>query len=466
MSSPSLDHCHFSGLAGGGMSALAWYLRLSGRAVSGSDRTFDQGRQADQRKAFEDAGIRVLPQDGSGLTADHTALIVSTAIEGDSPEISRARALDIPVLHRSELLALLSREKKTIAVSGTSGKSTVTGMIWHVLEAAGLAPSLITGANLPSLTDKGLPGNAFFGAGEWLVIEADESDGSLVRYHPEVAVLLNIEKDHQEIDALMPLFRTFRAQAKRAVIHQTDMRCLSLKKQGDVFFDKHSAVGNAIVDPVFGDWSSSFRWEGVAFEIPVPGRHNVENALAAIATGDLIGLTPEMCARGLRNFRGVERRYVRVGEARGVTVVDDFAHNPAKVRAALETAKGLARGQGDKSGKAGRVLAIFHPHGFAPMKLIGRDMMDYAAQVLGPEDHLYLPPIYYAGGTADQSISSADLVAHLNLRAGRAAGTALDSKDAVIAAIAAAARPGDVVLSMGARDPALGEFAQRLLAAL
>ncbi len=451
------------------MSALAWYLRFSGRAVSGSDRAFDQGRQGEQRAAFESHGIVVTPQDGSGLTAQHTALVVSTAIEGDSPEILQARALSVPVLHRSELLAAIASERKTIAVAGTSGKSTVTGMVWQVLDAGGLAPSLITGANLPSLTERGLPGNAFAGNATdpgkpnepgWLVIEADESDGSLVRYHPEVAVLLNIEKDHQEIDALMPLFRTFRIQSKRAVIHQTDFRCLSLKKQGDVFFDEHSAAGVSVVDPVFEEWSVSFRWEGVAFEVPVPGRHNLENALAALAVGRMLGIAPEACARGLRAFRGVERRYVRVGEANGITVVDDFAHNPAKVKAALETAKGLAFKQNR------RVLAIFHPHGFAPMKLIGRDMMEAAATVLGPEDKLYLPEIYYAGGTADKSISSADLVAHLNRITGRETGIFLESKDAVLAAVAATARPGDFVISMGARDPALGDFAKLLFQAI
>jgi UDP-N-acetylmuramate-alanine ligase len=469
---PSLAHCHISGLAGGGMSALAWYLRFSGREVSGSDRAFDQGGQASQRAAFEAHGIRVTPQDGSGLTAAHTALVVSTAIEGGSPEIARARALNIPVLHRSELLAALASEKKTIAVAGTSGKSTVTGMLWHVLEAGGLAPSLITGANLPSLTERGLPGNAFAGTGPdekgWLAIEADESDGSLVRYHPEVAVLLNIEKDHQEIDALMPLFRTFREQSKRAVIHQADPRCLSLAKPGDVFFDgrhgQEQAAGIPVVDPVHEEWESRFTWDGVPFVIPVPGRHNVENALAAIATGRLLGVSAEACARGLRAFRGVERRYVRVGEARGVTVVDDFAHNPAKVRAALETAKGSAFSKNRPLER--RVLAIFHPHGFAPMKLIGRDMMESAATVLGPGDKLYLPEIYYAGGTADKSISSADLVAHLNAITGRETGVFLAAKDDVIAAVAAAAKPGDFVLSMGARDPSLGDFARRLLTAL
>src|SRR5690606_30948246 len=356
-SSPSLDRCHFSGLAGGGMSALAWYLRQGGHVVSGSDRSFDRQDPAvaATRAAMERAGMTITPQDGSGVTAATTALIVSTAIEGGSPEIARARELGVPVLHRSELLALLADARKTIAVAGTSGKSTVTGMIWHVLEAGGLAPSLITGANLPSLTRRGLPGNAFAGAAQdpsrpgepgWLVMEADESDGSLVRYHPEIAVLLNIEKDHQEVSELMPLFRTFRAQSQRAVINQTDLRCLSLKKVGDSFFDGLSAGGVAVGDPLFGGWSTSFRWDGADFEVPVPGRHNLENALAAVATGRLLGVSAEACARGLRAFAGVERRHVRVGEARGITVIDDFAHNPAKVKAALSTAVTAVRDRG------------------------------------------------------------------------------------------------------------------------
>ncbi len=450
---------------------MAWYLRLGGQSVSGSDRSFDRNDPAvaQTRAAMEQAGILITPQDGSGVTAQTSALIVSTAIEGGSPEITRAQSLGVPVLHRSELLAQLAAARKTIAVAGTSGKSTVTGMIYHVLEAGGLSPSLITGANLPSLTKRGLPGNGTAGAAQdplkptepgWLVIEADESDGSLVRYHPEVAVLLNIEKDHQEVSELMPLFRTFRGQSKRAVINQTDLRCLSLKKLGDSFFDGRSAGGVAVGDPVFGEWSTSFRYDGVDCVVPVPGQHNLENALAAIATGRMLGVSTADCARGLAAFEGVERRYIRVGETRGITVVDDFAHNPAKVRAALETAKGKALGLHR------RVLAVFHPHGFAPMKLVGRDIMEEAAKVLGPDDLLYLPDIYYAGGTADQSISSADLVSHLNAITGRAVGVHLKTKDEVIASIAQAARAGDAVISMGARDPSLGDFAVRLFAAL
>jgi UDP-N-acetylmuramate-alanine ligase len=354
-----------------------------------------------------------------------------------------------------------------VAVAGTSGKSTVSGMAWHVLESGGLQPSLITGANLPSLQERGLLGNAYAGKGEWLVIEADESDGSLVRYRPEIALLLNIEKDHQEVAELMPLFRQFRSQSKRAVINQSDMRCLGLKQLGDVFFDRTSAAGTGLRDLVLNDWGSTFALDGTSFTLHVPGRHNVENALAAIALGRTLGISFDDCARGLRNFKGVERRFIRVGETRagevrGITVIDDFAHNPAKVKAALETARALA------AKNDGRLLAVFHPHGFAPMKLMGRDIMDSAASVLREGDRLFLPEIYYAGGTADKTISSADLIDHLNARSASSStlGTFLKSKAAVSAAVAAEARPGDVVLSMGARDPDLGAFAANLLAAL
>lgn len=445
------------------MSALAQYLRFTGHEVSGSDRGFDRGGEADKRAYFEHHGIQIFPQDGSGLgnlKTGHSALIVSTAIESDNPEIRRARELGIPILHRSELLARLCGEKKTVAVAGTSGKSTVAGMAYHVLEAGGLSPSLITGANLLSLQDQGLLGNAFAGKGDWLVIEADESDGSLTRYEPEVGLFLNIEKDHQEIEALMPLFRTFRSQCKRAVLNDRDPRCLALKQPGDAVFDRESLEGVAIENPVFEEWSSTFMLSGELFEIPVPGRHNVENALAAIALGKLLGISLADCAKGLGRFQGVERRFIRVGEPRGITVVDDFAHNPAKVKAALETAKGKTRG------KNRRVLAIFHPHGYAPMKLMGRDIMDAMAEVLSAEDRVFLPEIYYVGGTADQTISSKDLVEYLNVRTSGPVGRFFASKDEVLHAVAAEAHAGDFVISMGARDPDLNRFALKLVQAL
>ncbi|HLP42105.1 MAG TPA: Mur ligase domain-containing protein, partial [Fibrobacteria bacterium] len=205
----NLSHAFFSGIAGTGMSALAQYLAFQGHPVSGSDRSLDRGAEADKRAYFERLGIRLVPQDGKGL-AGCSCLVVSTAIESQNPEVQAAGAQGIPVVHRSDLLAHLASLKKTVAVSGTSGKSTVSGMTYHVLAAGGLSPSLITGANLASLKAEGFLGNAKAGTGDWLVIEADESDGSLIKYRPEIGLVLNVEKDHKEISELIPLFRQFR----------------------------------------------------------------------------------------------------------------------------------------------------------------------------------------------------------------------------------------------------------------
>jgi UDP-N-acetylmuramate--alanine ligase len=472
---PHLQRPHFSGIAGTGMSALAEWMLRRGYAISGSDRSFDRGQEQAKRAHFLNLGASLHPQDGSGLTSA-TCLVVSTAIENSNPEVKAALERHLPVVHRSDLLQAIAASLQTVAISGTSGKSTVTGMAFHVLEAGGLGPSLISGANLPSIAERGMLGNAWAGKGHWLVMEADESDGTLVRYHPRIGVVLNIEKDHKEIAELRPLFTTFRSQTTGALIYGADdAEATALfaappnpakpMTSGivEASFDSKGITWQGrrltLTDLRLEDWSSSFNLDGSAFHLSLPGHHNVMNALAAITVGLAAGLTLQQAADGLRAFKGVERRHIRVGEVRGITVVDDFAHNPAKVRACLTAVKNLAQ--------KGRVLAVFHPHGFAPMKLMGRDIMDEAAAVLGPEDRLFLPDIYYAGGTADTSISSSDLANHLNLsHPNKAIARHLPTKAQVAAALVAKARPGDVLVNMGARDPGLGAFASELLKAL
>lgn len=453
----NLSHAFFSGIAGTGMSALAQYLAFQGHPVSGSDRSLDRGAEADKRAYFERLGIHLVPQDGKGL-AGCSCLVVSTAIESQNPEVQAAGAHGIPVVHRSDLLAHLASLKKTVAVSGTSGKSTVSGMTYHALAAGGLSPSLITGANLASLKAEGLLGNAKAGTGDWLVIEADESDGSLIKYRPEIGLMLNVEKDHKEISELIPLFRQFRDQSRTVIVNGSDPHCRDLARNGDLRFHPSAVAEGAAEDLRLGDWGSTFTMAGTAFNLHVPGRHNVANAMAAIAVGRAAGVSLADCARGLATYRGVERRHARVGEVRGITVVDDFAHNPAKVRACLETVKTTA------DGSRRRILAVFHPHGFAPMKLLGEDLVREVAAALGTSDRLFMPEIYYAGGTADKTISSADLIASLNRL--KPIGAFYPTKEEVIAAMVAEARPGDWLVSMGARDPALGDFATRLFEAL
>ena len=199
----------FVGVAGSGMSAIAEYLAGKGFSISGSDRKFSSADGDALRAQLEMTGVKVFPQDGSGIQKNLSAIVVSSAIEESNPDIKRALELGIPRMHRSEMLAKISESVKTICVSGTSGKSSVTGMIWHILHEAGLSPSILSGAALVSLEKQGRIGNSFTGSGEWLVAEADESDGTLVRYSPEIGVILNIGKDHKEIAELQEIFATF-----------------------------------------------------------------------------------------------------------------------------------------------------------------------------------------------------------------------------------------------------------------
>ncbi len=208
---------HYAGLGGAGMSALAQFQLMTGGKASGSDRAFDRGERATLRGQLERLGIEVLPQDGSGLSPDCAALVVSTAVEDKVPDVVAARALDIPIIHRSELLAHFVAAYRSIAVTGTSGKSTVTAMIFAILSGTARDPSVITGGDLPELSTQGLPGNAWAGRSDLLVVEADESDGSLVRYTPAIGVILNLQRDHKEMAEVARMFATLRARAREAL---------------------------------------------------------------------------------------------------------------------------------------------------------------------------------------------------------------------------------------------------------
>jgi UDP-N-acetylmuramate--alanine ligase len=347
-------------------------------------------------------------------------------------DLARARELGLKVVHRADALSAEVAAHKTIAVAGTSGKSTVVAMIFEILERAGLSPSVITGGALTSLVRRGLVGNAWRGKSDLLVVESDESDGTLVRYRPWLGVFLNVSKDHQSLPELEKLFAQFQANSKNWL----DARAL-----------RASSVEA-------GPRGTRFVIDGLRFFLPVPGLHNLENALAAIAACRQAGVSAVDCAKGLAGFSGVSRRFETVGAARGVEVVDDFAHNPAKVAAALAAAHL----------RSPRVLAVFQLHGFAPARFMRAEFLDAFASALGPEDILWLPEIFYAGGTAAKDVSAADYARELRARGKDA--RFLADRSAIPADAAREARPGDLILLMGARDPGLPRFAKDLLAAL
>jgi len=425
---------HYIGVAGSGMSALAQFQAMAGAKVSGSDRLFVPGGRMETRKQLEQAGIRVLPQDGSGIVPGLDGVVVSTAVEESNPEYALALEKKIPVFHRSRVLSEWVKTFRTVAVAGTSGKSTVTAMIFEILDGCGLSPSLITGGNLLRLAEKGLMGNAFAGKSDILVVETDESDGTLTEYRPAIGVLTNIQKDHKEIPELKALFGKFLSQCGKTVIN------------GD---GRVSAT-----DLELKDSSSSFSVSGVRFWLPLPGRFNVENALAAAAACLALDVPLNKMTGPLRTFKGVARRFQAVGKKRGVTVIDDYAHNPSKVREALSAAHL----------KGGRIIAVFQPHGFGPTRFLKDDFIDAFSGSLAKKDILFMPEIYYAGGTATKDISSRDIVDALKKNGVQA--SFFENREEIIPAIKNAVQKDDLILVMGARDPSLPGFSREILEAV
>lgn len=445
------QHFFFVGIAGTGMSAIAQYLRGVGKKVSGSDRLFGKENKMLIQEQFEKQGIQCFFQDASGLTPDVDVLVVSTAIEESNVEYQRALQLNIPIIKRSELLASISRTKRTIAVGGTSGKSTTTAMIFHVLEQNGFSPSIMSGAGLTSLQEKGLPGNAWVGKSDWLVIEADESDGSIVNYTSEISLLLNMDRDHKEYDELMELFSTFRSHTtKRFIVNQSHPKSRELSVDRSFDFGVNAECGFS------GDgfrqvgFSISFLCNGVEVKMPVIGRHNMENALAAIACCFAVGIDVESSAKSLSSYKGIYRRTQLAGVSRGVSVIDDFAHNPAEVVCAIRACQTVGR----------RVFAWFQPHGFGPLKFMHRELEKEVVQSLRPDDLFILSDVFYAGGTVAKEVTTADVVREIEKNS-RQVLYFPDRKD-MIPYLKENAKEGDVILVMGARDTSLSDFASEI----
>jgi len=450
---PNSGRFHYAGLAGSGMSALAQFQAMTGGTASGSDRAFDRGERSGLRAELETLGITVFAQDGSGVGTDCAALVVSTAVEDHVPDVARARELEIPIVHRSELLAHFVGTHRSIAITGTSGKSTVTAMTYEILRGAGLDPSVITGGDLPLLQAQGLPGNAFAGSSDLLVVEADESDGTLVRYAPAIGVILNLQRDHREPAEVAAMFATLRARAREALVvgdaDNLDRFAGTAIRFG--FSDKADIRGE---DVELDAAASHFRVDDVSFFLPVPGVHNVANALAAIAGARVLGVELADMVEPLAAFKGIGRRFQTIGNSRGIEVVDDFAHNAEKIAAAIRTARLRAK----------RVLAVYQPHGYGPTRFLRPDFVRTFAGELEPHDRLFMLEVFYAGGTATRDFSSADIVAEIAAKGTHA--EFAPSRQWLIARIADEAQAGDLVLVMGARDPSLTELARSILAAV
>lgn len=436
---------YFVGIGGSGMSSLAQILRSRGNWVGGSDRAYDRNQNRAFFRKLKQQGIELFPQNRNSLAPKPDVLVVSTAIEESNRELTRARAELTPVLHRADLLAQLFNQSLGIGIAGTSGKSTVTGMVAAVLDAAGRDPTVVNGGIIKQYVSRTQVGNAKNGSSEVMVVEADESDGSIVRFHSRIAAITNISKDHKEIDELRGLFQTFAENTSGCLILNDDCpNSRGLSSSCAVTFGMHQAA-----DIRQDRTGTRFQACGEAFRIRVPGLHNVSNALAAIAVGKALDIPAAVIRAGLASFRGIRRRLDRVGTRKGITVIDDFAHNPDKISASIEALRSIGA----------RLLVVFQPHGYGPTRFLLPELGRAFSSSLRPADLLVLLDIFDAGGTADRTITSQallDVVCGAQKRYAHSRTEAID-------VLCRTARPGDVIAVMGARDDTLSQFASRIL---
>ena len=443
----------FIGVAGTGMSAVAQYLAGVEKNVCGSDRYFKEGEHNEVKDKLEAAGIQCFLQNGEGINFETDLVVVSTAIEDTVAEVQKAKQLNIPILKRSEVLALIAKSKRTIAIGGTSGKSTTSAMLFNILETSGLQPGIISGAGLVSIIKEGKIGNAKVGTGEWLVIEADESDGSIVQYHPEVGLLLNIDKDHQEIDELMDIFEIFKQNTQQLfVVNQSNSLAKKLSKNSaqDFSADTLNTAGYNVTNFTQKGLVISFKINEQDFSLNTVGKLNMENALAAAAVANQLGVDLKTCSIALEKYEGIYRRHQLLGEKNGVWLIDDYAHNPVKCARSIEACQPIA----DK------VVAWFQPHGYGPTRFLRNDFVTEIAAVLRPQDEIWMSEIFYAGGTAVKDISANDLINDLKALGKNA--YFVEDRNKFLAIAKPHLTNNCVLLLMGARDPDLEQFGKEI----
>jgi UDP-N-acetylmuramate--alanine ligase len=456
----------FCGVGGSGMTPLALIVLARGASVAGSDRALDQGRNAARFDFLRAEGVTLHPQDGSGLVSAEQTLVVSAAVEDSIPDVQAAKRLGCRIVTRAQLLAeLFNAAGVSVGIAGTSGKSTTTAMLAWILTTLGRDPTVVNGAEMLNFVSSEAPfASARVGRGEAFVAEVDESDGSIAGFNPSVAVVNNVSLDHKSMDELRALFGGFAGRAKTAVLNLDNAETAAMRARvvgRAVTFSLHDAGADLwaappSLSPGAIAFTATERKSGETAEVRLrtPGKHNAANALAAIGAAGALGVGLGEAARALAGFAGVRRRLEVVGEAAGVTVIDDFAHNPDKIAATLETLHAFP----------GRLLLMFQPHGYGPLKLMGKALADTFVERLAPDDVLVMPEPVYFGGTVDRSVGSGTIAA--GVAAGARAAFAFADRPACAARLLELARPGDRIVVMGARDDSLSTFAAELLEAL
>jgi UDP-N-acetylmuramate--alanine ligase len=444
---PKLGPIHFVGIGGIGMSGIAEVLHNLGYKVQGSDAS--DGANV---KRLADKGITTFVGHKAENIGEAEVVVVSTAIKRDNPELLAAREQRLPVVRRAEMLAELMRLKRCVAIGGTHGKTTTTTMVAALLEAGGLDPTVINGGIINAYGT-----NARMGDGEWMVVEADESDGTFLKLPADIAVITNIDPEHLDhygsFDAVREAFRKFvenvpfygfgvmctdhpEVQALVGRIEDRRVITYGANAQADVRFTNHRMNGaSSEFDVVIRDRKGR-RTEISGLRLPMPGRHNVSNATAAIAVAHELGLSAEAIKKGLSSFGGVKRRFTHTGSWNGVDIFDDYGHHPVEIKAVLKAARDATKG---------RVIAIAQPHRFTRL----HDLFDDFATCFNEADTVMVAPVYTAGEDPIEGATSDALVARMRAGGHRDA-RYIEGPAAIAPIIRELARPGDFVVFLGA----------------
>lgn len=440
---------HFVGIGGIGMSGIAEVMHNLGYSVQGSD--IAEGYVVEGLRA---RGIKVMIGHKAENLGDAAVVVTSTAVKRDNPEVAAALESRVPVVRRAEMLAELMRLKRTVAVAGTHGKTTTTSLVAALLDAGGVDPTVINGGIINSYGS-----NARLGESEWMVVEADESDGSFLRLDGTIAVVTNIDPEHLDhygsFDAIKDAFVEFienvpfygcavlcidHPEVQAVIPKVRDRRVVTygFSAQADVRGENVTPFpgGNRFDVVIRQRDGSQRRIEGI--ELPMPGRHNVQNALAAVGVAVEMGCADSVIQTGFAKFGGVKRRFTKVGEIDGVTIIDDYGHHPVEIRAVLAAAR---------EGVQNRVIAVVQPHRFTRL----RDHLEEFQAAFNDADMVYAAPVYAAGEAPIDGVNSAALIDGIKARGHRSAHL-IASADALAAELANVAQPGDMVVCLGAGD--------------
>ncbi len=449
----------FCGVGGSGMMPLALILRSKGYTVYGSDRDNDKNPNGSKFELLNDCGVKIFPQDGSGMDEQVGCLVVSSAIEDSIPDVAKAKSCEVLIRKRADILSeLFHASDCSIGVVGTSGKTTVTGMIATILDGLNLNPTVVNGGRVKNLEEnsKNMFGSLLVGSNDYFVSEVDESDGSIDLFSADIAVLNNIALDHTSIEKLIEYFQSFIDRSNKSCILNMDNNFVSelkiTKPTITYGIDYKLDVDLRASDLKPTSYGVDFMVNDLPVKLKVPGKHNVSNALAALSVAKFLDIDLEKAIKSLETFSGIKRRLETIGTTKtNITVIDDFGHNPDKISASLSALKEFD----------GRLIVMFQPHGFAPLRTMGKEMAQSFGDNLSANDIVCIPEVYYAGGTVDRSVTSKDFVEMIKNNGCSASW--FESRDTVETFIKSEMRDGDRIVIMGARDDSLTLFAKSFL---